>query len=55
MRSNVSNDPSGIRRDASIFPRSIRLRKMVSAGGQVATQTDAPADASALAMANPNP
>jgi type IV secretory pathway ATPase VirB11/archaellum biosynthesis ATPase len=28
---------------------------MLSAGGQVATQTDAPASARALAMANPKP
>ena len=41
--------------DSSIFPRSMRLRKMLRAGGHVPTQTVAPASASALAIAKPNP
>ena len=53
MRSNSKRVPSASRRESSIFPRSSRLRKMLSAGGHVATQTEAPASASALAMAKP--
>ena len=40
---------------ASSLPRSSRVLKMPSAGGQVPTQTLAPASASALAMAKPKP
>jgi len=43
------------RRDASSFPRSRRFRKMLSAGGQVATQTVAPAWIRCFAMAQPKP
>src|SRR5487761_2570030 len=47
--------PDARRRESSIFPRSSRFRKMVRAGGQVPTHTEAPASARLLAMANPNP
>src|SRR5688572_12652458 len=47
--------PSASRSDSVILPRSRRLRKMFSAGGQVPTQTLAPASASALAIAKPKP
>src|SRR5258706_4504827 len=55
MRSNSSILPSDSLRDSSIFPRRRRFSKMLSAGGQVPTQIEAPASAIALAMANPNP
>ena len=55
MRSKEKSDPSGMRRDSSILPRSNRFRKMFSAGGQVATQTVAPAWARHFAMAKPKP
>ena len=55
MRSNCRSEPSESLRDSSILPRSRRFRKILSAGGQVATQTVAPASARLLAMANPNP
>src|SRR5437764_8716289 len=42
-------------RDSSILPRRISVSKMFSAGGQVPTQTDAPASANAFEIANPNP
>src|SRR2546421_2892007 len=55
MRSNSSNPPRASLRDSSILPRRSRFSKMLSAGGQVPTQTFAPASASDLAMANPYP
>src|SRR5947208_9854522 len=47
--------PDDSLRDSSIFPRSSRFRKMLSAGGHVATDTVAPASASAFAIAKPYP
>src|SRR2546425_131370 len=55
MRSNSNIFPSDSLRDSSIFPRRSRFSKMLSAGGQVPTQMEAPASAIALAMAKPNP
>src|SRR6266513_3601140 len=55
MRSNVSLPPDDSASDASILPRSSKVLKMPSAGGQVPRQIEAPASARALAMANPNP
>src|SRR6476660_297857 len=55
MRSNWRSFPSDILRDLSIFPRSSRLLKMFNAGGQVPTDTEAPASARALAIAKPKP
>src|SRR5688500_18812524 len=53
--SNSSIFPLASLRDSSIFPRSRRLVKILSAGGQVPTQILAPASASDFAIANPNP
>src|SRR2546430_7865469 len=55
MRSNSSMPPRASLRDSSIFPRRSRFSKMLSAGGQVPTQMEAPASAIALAMAKPKP
>src|SRR5439155_6624347 len=55
MRSNWSVRPSDSRSESAIFPRSSSFVKMPSVGGHVPTQTVAPASASALAIAKPNP
>src|SRR6266705_6663287 len=55
MRSNSSLRPRGSCNDGSILPRSSSLVKMPRAGGQVPTQMEAPASASALAIAKPKP
>src|SRR5438067_10950701 len=47
--------PRASLRDSSILPLRISVSKMFSAGGQVPTQTEAPASASAFEIANPNP
>src|SRR3954464_12460943 len=55
MRSNSRRPPRASLRESSIFPRRRRFSKLFSAGGQVPTQTFAPASASDFAMANPYP
>src|SRR5438876_12311573 len=55
MRSNWSVRPSDSCSEFAILPRSSSLVKMPSVGGHVPTQTVAPASASALAIAKPNP
>src|SRR3989441_8830489 len=55
MRSNWSVRPSDSWSESAIFPRSSSFVKMPSVGGHVPRQTVAPASASALAIAKPNP
>src|SRR5438128_6460526 len=55
MRSNWSVRPSDSWSESAILPRSSSFVKMPSAGGQLPRQTLAPASASALAIAKPNP
>src|SRR3989454_940689 len=57
MRSNSSLRPlpADSCNDSSILPRSSSFVKMPRAGGQVPTQIEAPASASALAIAKPKP
>src|SRR5580704_5599341 len=55
MCAKLSLPPRASASDASNLPRSSMVLKMPSAGGQVATDTVAPASANAFAIANPNP
>src|SRR5437868_7303836 len=55
MRSKASLPPPDRTSDWSSLPGATGVRKMLRAGGQVPTQTVAPASASAFAIANPYP
>src|SRR3989442_4328991 len=55
MRSNWSVRPSDSWSESAILPRATSLVKMPSAGGRLPGQMLAPASASALAIAKPNP
>src|SRR5439155_14232286 len=55
MRSNWSVRPSDSWSESAILPRSSSFVKIPSAGGQLPRQMLAPASASALAIAKPNP